>query len=93
MFSYAARVWKRKPALIGQFGYFPTIMHYYLNIAGLSILVLLFLTTVYHSTNTPPAETVYAEKLVRVHEKLQQVSEDIFEPVSFIQPAQGSEAR
>ena len=57
------------------------------------MVLVVLLTTAYHSSNTPPAETIYAEQLVRVHKKLQQVSDDKFDPVSFIQPVQGNEAR
>ena len=58
---------------------------------GLSVVLVVLLTLAYHSSNSPPAEAIYAEQLGRVHKKLQQVSDDKFDPVSFIQPVQGTQ--
>ena len=66
------------------------------SVPGLILLLLLFLTTVYHTNSNKLAdspESIYAEKLVRLHKKLQQVKDNNFEPVRFIQPVQGAEDR
>ena len=59
-------------------------------VTGLVVLVLIFLTTVYKSTDKQESESIYAERLVRVHKKLQQVNEDNFDPVKFIPSVQGN---
>ena len=59
-------------------------------VTGLVVLVLIFLTTVYKSTDKQESESIYAEQLVGVHKKLQQVNEDNFDPVKFIPSVQGN---
>lgn len=59
-------------------------------VTGLVVLVLIFLTTVYKSTDKQESESIYAERLVGVHKKLQQVNEDNFDPVKFIPSVQGN---
>jgi len=53
-------------------------------VIGLALLLLIFLTTVYRSRDKEKVESDYAQKLVRVHKKLQQVNENNFDPVKFL---------
>ena len=55
-----------------------------ISLTGLVLLLLIYLTTVYRSRDREKMESDYAQKLVRVHKKLQQVNENNFDPVKFL---------
>jgi len=60
---------------------------------GLVVLVLIFLTCAYRTSDKQQSESIYAERLVGVHKKLQQVNENNFEAVKFVPAVPGNAAR
>ena len=60
---------------------------------GLVVLVLIFLTCAYRTSDKQTSESIYAERLVGVHKKLQQVNDNNFEAVKFIPAVLGNAAR
>eukprot|EP00092_Neocalanus_flemingeri_P007701 GFUD01008317.1.p1 GENE.GFUD01008317.1~~GFUD01008317.1.p1 ORF type:complete len:703 (+),score=116.08 GFUD01008317.1:215-2323(+) len=60
---------------------------------GLVVLVLIFLTCAYRTTDKENTESIYAEGLVGIHKKLQQVNDNNFEAVKFLPAVVGNAAR
>ena len=61
--------------------------------SGLVVLLLILVTTVYQTGEKQAGEAAYAERLVMVHKKLQQVPEENYQPVQFIQNKESHDSR